>query len=177
MRLEPQIPGYDSRINPGVSPPCGFVVAAVDFAMVPPTQGTVNSSLTLHPSARVWANRRWWASEGCRPQIKQGRLATDLTCSRLRIRRGSGRASKLLSISFVPRLVLASSCSRGLRRAAAGRSGPVSGSSAGETARVASFAWQRPLTSDQIRAARALVRWRAEDLARASTVGVATKPC
>jgi hypothetical protein len=33
---------------------------------------------------------------------------------------------------------------------------------------------QRPLTSDQIRAARALVRWRAEDLARASAVGVAT---
>ena len=33
---------------------------------------------------------------------------------------------------------------------------------------------QRPLTSDQIRAARALVRWRAEDLARASAVGIAT---
>jgi hypothetical protein len=32
----------------------------------------------------------------------------------------------------------------------------------------------RPLTSAQIRAARALVRWRAEDLARASGVGVAT---
>ena len=32
----------------------------------------------------------------------------------------------------------------------------------------------RPLTSDQIRAARALLRWRAEDLARASGVGVAT---
>lgn len=31
-----------------------------------------------------------------------------------------------------------------------------------------------PLTSDQIRAARALVRWRAEDLARKSGVGVAT---
>jgi hypothetical protein len=31
-----------------------------------------------------------------------------------------------------------------------------------------------PLTSAQIRAARALVRWRAEDLARASSVGVAT---
>ena len=30
------------------------------------------------------------------------------------------------------------------------------------------------LTSDQIRAARALVRWRADDLARASGVGVAT---
>ena len=33
---------------------------------------------------------------------------------------------------------------------------------------------ERPLTSAQIRAARALLRWSAEDLARASTVGVAT---
>ena len=32
----------------------------------------------------------------------------------------------------------------------------------------------KALTSDQIRAARALVRWRAEDLARESAVGVAT---
>jgi hypothetical protein len=32
----------------------------------------------------------------------------------------------------------------------------------------------KPLTSGQIRAARALLRWRAEDLARESQVGVAT---
>jgi hypothetical protein len=32
----------------------------------------------------------------------------------------------------------------------------------------------KSLTSAQIRAARALIRWRAEDLARASAVGVAT---
>ena len=32
----------------------------------------------------------------------------------------------------------------------------------------------RPLTSAQIRAARALLRWSAEDLARASTLGVTT---
>jgi hypothetical protein len=32
----------------------------------------------------------------------------------------------------------------------------------------------KALTSAQIRAARALIRWRAEDLARASAVGVAT---
>jgi hypothetical protein len=32
----------------------------------------------------------------------------------------------------------------------------------------------KPLTSAQIRAARSLIRWRAEDLARASAVGVAT---
>ena len=33
---------------------------------------------------------------------------------------------------------------------------------------------KRPLTSAQIRAARALLRWRAQDLARESAVGVAT---
>jgi transcriptional regulator with XRE-family HTH domain len=33
---------------------------------------------------------------------------------------------------------------------------------------------RRNLTSNQIRAARALIRWRAEDLARASGVGIAT---
>jgi len=33
---------------------------------------------------------------------------------------------------------------------------------------------QKPLSSGQIRAARALLRWRAEDLADASGVGVAT---
>src|SRR5262245_173079 len=32
----------------------------------------------------------------------------------------------------------------------------------------------KPLTSSQIRAARALLRWRAEDLARESAVGIAT---
>src|SRR5258705_5104056 len=32
----------------------------------------------------------------------------------------------------------------------------------------------KPLTSSQIRAARALLRWRAEDLAQASAVGIAT---
>jgi len=33
---------------------------------------------------------------------------------------------------------------------------------------------RKPLTSAQIRAARALLRWRAEDLARESWVGIAT---
>jgi transcriptional regulator with XRE-family HTH domain len=33
---------------------------------------------------------------------------------------------------------------------------------------------RKPLSSAQIRAARALLKWRAEDLARESTVGVAT---
>ncbi len=33
---------------------------------------------------------------------------------------------------------------------------------------------KRALTSDQIRAARSLIRWRAEDLAKQSSVGIAT---
>lgn len=33
---------------------------------------------------------------------------------------------------------------------------------------------RKPLTSEQIRAARAVLRWRAEDLAKASAVSVAT---
>jgi O-antigen ligase len=45
----------------------------------PRQSGTVNSSLTLWPGARDCANRRWWASAGRRPQIRQGCLATDLT--------------------------------------------------------------------------------------------------
>jgi hypothetical protein len=37
-----------------------------------------NSSLTFLPSARLCMKRRWCASDGCRPQIKQGRVATNL---------------------------------------------------------------------------------------------------
>ena len=35
----------------------------------PRQSGTVNSSLTLRPSARLWTKRTWWASAGWRPQI------------------------------------------------------------------------------------------------------------
>ena len=34
--------------------------------------GTTNSSLTLRPSARAWAKRRWCGSEGVRPQNEAG---------------------------------------------------------------------------------------------------------
>src|SRR5262249_47255072 len=64
----------------------------------PRHSGTVNSSLTLRPRARDCAKRRWWASAGRRPQIRHGCLATDLTCSRSRMRRGDDRVSRVLSI-------------------------------------------------------------------------------
>jgi len=69
----------------------------------PRHSGTVNSSLTLRLSARLCAKRRWWASAGRRPQTRQGSLATDLTCSRSRTRRGSGNPSVVLSIAAICR--------------------------------------------------------------------------
>ena len=71
----------------------------------PRHSGTVNSSLTLRPSAGDRANRRWWASAGRRPHTKQGCLATDLTCSRSRMRRGVGRLSTVLSTPVRRRLL------------------------------------------------------------------------
>ena len=38
MRLEPQRPRGDSRIDPGFTPPCGFIAAAVNLAMVAAAQ-------------------------------------------------------------------------------------------------------------------------------------------
>src|SRR6266700_5144849 len=60
--------------------------------------GTVNSSLTLRPSARAWAKRRWWGSQGRRPQNRQGREATNLRCALSRYRFGSPIDSTLLSM-------------------------------------------------------------------------------
>jgi hypothetical protein len=38
MRLKPQCAGSDGRINAGIFPPCGFIAAAMGFAMVAPAQ-------------------------------------------------------------------------------------------------------------------------------------------
>jgi hypothetical protein len=58
----------------------------------------VNSSLTFRPSARLWVKRRWWASQGCRPQIRQGCCATNLRCSRSRMRVAEGRRGRISTI-------------------------------------------------------------------------------
>ena len=78
----------------------------------PRHSGTVNSSLALRPSARCCVKRKWWASAGRRPQIKHACLATNLTCSLSRKRRGSGWVSRLLSMpsaAAVPAWILAPS--------------------------------------------------------------------
>jgi hypothetical protein len=38
VSFEPQRPSGDGWINPGVPPPCGFIAATVDLAMVPSAQ-------------------------------------------------------------------------------------------------------------------------------------------
>jgi hypothetical protein len=52
----------------------------------------------LRPSARAWAKRRWWGSQGRRPQIWHGRESTNLRCALSRYRRTSPIGSTLLSM-------------------------------------------------------------------------------
>jgi len=49
MRFKPQRASRDGWINSGVSPPCGFVAASVNLAMVSSTQG--DGELIAHPAA------------------------------------------------------------------------------------------------------------------------------
>ena len=58
----------------------------------------MNSSLTLTPSARSCAKRRWCGSLGCRPQTRHGCEATNRRCDLSRRRLGSGKTRTLLSI-------------------------------------------------------------------------------
>jgi hypothetical protein len=60
--------------------------------------GTEYSSLTFRPRARFWAKRRWWGSEGRRPQIRQDCDATNFRCALSRYRRTSPIGSTLLSM-------------------------------------------------------------------------------
>ena len=38
MRLQPQAPGSDGRINASIFPPCGFIATAMDLTMVSPAE-------------------------------------------------------------------------------------------------------------------------------------------
>ena len=45
--------GRDGRINPGIPPPCDFIAAAVNFAMVSPTQWDRDLIAHLAPERRA----------------------------------------------------------------------------------------------------------------------------
>ena len=59
MGRQPKGAGDVRRIDADIFPPRDFVTAVMDFAVMTPAQGTVNSSLTLRPSARLCMKRRW----------------------------------------------------------------------------------------------------------------------
>lgn len=62
MPFEPQRAGCVDRINPGLLP-TRFIAAAMDFAMVTSTKGTVNSSTDLTPQPPALRYLKWFASE------------------------------------------------------------------------------------------------------------------
>jgi hypothetical protein len=51
IRLQPEPASNDRRVDAGIFPPANFIAAAVHLAMMSRHNGTVNSSLTLRPSA------------------------------------------------------------------------------------------------------------------------------
>ena len=52
MRAKPQDARDNPRINLSLSPPCGFIAAAVNLAMVPPTQRHRELVTDLAPESR-----------------------------------------------------------------------------------------------------------------------------
>jgi hypothetical protein len=86
-----------------------------------------NSSLTLRLSARSCADRRWWASEGCRPQTRHAWAATNLRCSLSRMRRGSLIVRTLLSMPTTEAAPRVAGAKRGMLRRHPGIRRRVSG--------------------------------------------------
>ena len=114
----------------------------------PRHNGTVNSSLTLRPKRAALGKSQMVGFAGSSTTNQARMLGDRSDVIPVTTRRGSGSASTLLSMAFVPCRILVFSAfgPRGLRRAAAGLFGCVSGSSAGEAARVASLAWKASST-------------------------------
>ena len=85
-------------------PPCGFVARAMDLAMMDPAQRHGELITDLAAQRAVLGEAQMAGVGGRRPQIRQACLATNLTCSLSRKRRGSGWVSRLLSMYAPARL-------------------------------------------------------------------------
>jgi hypothetical protein len=79
MCFQPQRASANSRIDTGFFPPRSFVTAMMDFAVMPPAER--DGELVADFAAKRPGLRKSQvvASEGCRPQMRHGRLATTLT--------------------------------------------------------------------------------------------------
>src|SRR4051794_28448879 len=84
MRLPPQRRGGEQGINTDLAPPNPFGAMAMQLAMMRSAER--RRKLDLRPRARPSANLTWWASEGLRPQTRQGWALTNFRWSRSRIR-------------------------------------------------------------------------------------------
>ena len=91
--------GGDGRINAGVFPPCGFIATAVDLAMMSPAQRHGELIADLAAERAVLCEAKMMGIRRAAGR-KSGTAAwpRTLTCSLSRKRRGSGRASRLLSM-------------------------------------------------------------------------------
>lgn len=97
MAVQPERAGNRCRINPELFSPGRFIAVAMHFEMMAAAEwnGELVTDLTTERAALV--KRRWWASQGIRPQTRHGCWATRWTCSRSQTRRGSSSARALLS--------------------------------------------------------------------------------
>jgi hypothetical protein len=68
----------------------GFIATAMDLAMMAAAERDRELIADLAAGRSVLGEAQMMGSDGLRPQIRQGRLATNLTSSRRRARRGSG---------------------------------------------------------------------------------------
>jgi hypothetical protein len=73
-RLKPQRPRRWGRVNPNFLPPRRFITMAMQLAMMPPAQRDGE-----FVAGFAGAKRKWWASQGRRPQTRQVWWATNRT--------------------------------------------------------------------------------------------------
>ena len=97
--FQPELARQTDGLETGFRPPVRFLARAVQFAVVSAAQWDDELVADLETeTAGLRGNRKWWASQGWRPQTRQGCFATNRRCCLSRSRLVSGRVSKLLSM-------------------------------------------------------------------------------
>ena len=98
MGLRPQLPGNAGRLDSGSRPPIHFLTGAVQFAVMRAAKRDRELVTDFLSETAGLREPQMMGSQGCRPQIRQGCLATNRRWVLSRSRRGAGMASRLLSM-------------------------------------------------------------------------------
>jgi hypothetical protein len=104
VSFQPQNAGGNRWIDAGLPPPSGFITTAVNLAMVTPAQRDGKFVADLSPQRSALCEAEVMSIRGLPAADQTGWVATNLTCSRSRTRRGSGNVRTLLSIAVLGRL-------------------------------------------------------------------------